>query len=346
MRQLCVRVVVVWTALAVAQAGAGGTANAIPLKPNDRLFAFQWGLRSIHAPQAWRWSTGKRVRVAVLDTGIDGTHPDLKTKLTRERYTCDQRADRDDSGDNPGHGTFAAGIIAATTHNRIGIAGVAPDARLISVRAAECPSGLPGYISAIRAAADLGADVINMSQAYGAEGYAYGAIGSTDGIKWAVKYAWSKGAVVVVAAGNGSFPLCGEPWLDVPVVCVGAINWKDQLALYSNHDVPNRSKYLVAPGGEPGSCEMDIVSTWPRTQATLREAMCSLPNHYATSEGTSFAAPHVSGVAALLSARGFDNKTIVKCLLEHADDLGAPGIDPMFGYGKVNAQAAVRDCRG
>lgn len=206
----------------------------------------------------------------------------------------------------------------------------------------------------IRYAADHGADVINLSLGYTAgHGEAVGTLRLLDPIYSALDYAWNKGSVVIVAAGNDSVPICSEPASGHNVVCVGSTDQRDLISYFSNFDSTTLDTYITAPGGDglsglslgPNSptaatCGGDIFSTYLHTRTTY----CSTESGYEESAGTSMAAPHASGVAGLLAAKGLTNQQIVDCLKRTSDDLGVPGRDPTYGYGRVNANRAVTSC--
>jgi subtilisin family serine protease len=277
-------------AAAVAKALGQTTFPAVP-----DLGGTQWDLDQINAPEVWaKGYTGQGITVAVIDSGVDYTHPDLDADIwsnTRETagngvdddgngYVDDVRGwdfvDRDNTPlDVDGHGTHVAGTIAAE-NNGTGITGVAYGARIMPVRVLDdTGNGTNLNIAAgIRYAADNGARVINLSLGGG---------GDSDSIKSAVQYAAEKGAVVVMASGNNStsspdFPASlASQW----GIAVGAVDINQQVASFSNDaGASSQLKYVVAPG-------KDIYSTIPNKA-------------YAYYDGTSMAAPHVAGVAALI----------------------------------------------
>jgi subtilisin family serine protease len=321
---------------------AAGKARAFPAVPNDPLFEEQWGLEKISAPRAWKISDGKGTVIAVVDSGVDLKHPDLASKLIvyKDADFIDP-AGKNGPQDEHFHGTHVAGIAAAITNNGKGVAGTAPGAKIMPVRVLdENGRGFTQQIAdGIRFAADHGADVINLSLGFGSGlSQVLSVAGQLRPVKDAIAYAWGKGSVIVAAAGNDQFPLCGEPGASEYVVCVGAIGPNDSLASYSNFDITGTETYLVAPGGD-GGCEELILATYLRS---AEGTSCAGKTGYDYLAGTSMAAPFVSGVAALLAARGFDNEEIVERLTSTADDLGVEGVDPMFGYGRVNALRALK----
>lgn len=281
----------------------------------------QWGLLQVGAPAAWASSTGAGITVGVVDSGIDASHEDLAGKVV-------DGADCVGSNGNPaacvpggttdvvGHGTHVAGIIAALTNNGIGVASMAPDAHLVSAQAVGSDgSGTDADVgAAIRWVVDHGANVVNLSLGSERTRVTFG-----PGFSSAVEYAWSHGAVPVVAAGNaGQTPTYGS----LHMIVVAATTPTGQLAPYSNR-VDNAMWGVAAPGGaSDGNPYDDIVSTYPN-------------NTYATIAGSSMAAAHVSGAVALLRAKGFSANDAVQRLLTTA--VACDGC----GSGRIDAAAAV-----
>lgn len=349
-----------------------GTRGTYPTTPDDPYFndeadmfaPQQWAPQLIQAPQAWQeqQATGYSVNVAVLDSGVDLQHEDLQCP---GKLLVVPGSDFTEANDGPddvnGHGTHVAGSIGACTNNETGVAGVAPDSTIIPIQVLDdAGSGtVEGISDGIKKAADSGAHVINMSLSLGAGAPGSGAIGWLPGfvpeIDDAVEYANSKGVVVVAAAGNESLPLCEYPAIAEDVVCVGATDNRDVKSYYSgfpnkpdNEDTIGPS--LVAPGGSgaPLFCdfyEENILSTVP---AELDSETCTGIDAYANKSGTSMATPHVAGVAALVydrlaGVRSVENRdAVISALTSSAVDLGAPGYDPVFGYGRLDALAAVQ----
>lgn len=339
--------------LGLSAALSAGAAHAQP--PSDPHFGLQWNLERIGVERAWEHATGEGTVIAIVDSGVDLAHPDLEPKIAftgdadfiDARSPCESPAqdscDPDGPQDEFGHGTHVAGIAAAVTGNGEGIAGVARAATILPVRVlnAQGEGATAQIADGVRYAAVQGADVINLSLAYDS---IQGLVGELDPLYAAIDDAWDSGAVIVASAGNDSFPLCAEPAAHPRVVCVGAIDRADLRSFYSNSDATMTGSFVVAPGGDgladAGICSSDILSTY----LLDAETFCGPEQGYETIGGTSQAAPHVSGVAALLAELGLENDAIVQCLITTAEDLGAIGRDPIYGYGLVDASRAVIEC--
>jgi len=272
----------------------------------------------INAPEAWVVSTGEsNVKVAVVDSGVT-PHSEFASRMLLGRNTVTNTTD---TTDGCPHGTHVAGIIAAAGDNGVGVAGVAWGVYVLPVRVLTgCSGGITDVAEGIVWAADNGADVINISlQFYG--------LGPTSHalMEGAVNYAYSAGAVVVAASGNGASG--GQGVVAYPAVldncvAVGATTPCDEIASFESTGwISNWGPEvdLCAPGD-------DILSTWPGET-------------YRCIFGTSMATGYVSGLAALL--RSFrpelTNGDVIDLLVNGADDLGAPGWDPYYGHGRINA---------
>ncbi|HEX2196524.1 MAG TPA: S8 family serine peptidase [Actinomycetota bacterium] len=311
----------------------------------DPLISQQWGLARIRAQEAWATATGDGVTIAVVDSGVDLTHPDLAANVDTDHDAdfAEGKGDTDGAQDASGHGTHVAGIAAAVTNNGVGVAGTAPKATILPVRVLGNPDGdrTSRIAAGIRYSADRGADVINLSLAYSPPGHIDSITGSMRPVHEAIAYALNKGAVVVASSGNDSLPFCAEPAAVDGVLCVGAVDRSERPAYYTNFESRRTKRYLVAPGGDQTlSCSNDILSTYLRGA----ERVCSSVDGYEADAGTSMAAGFVSGTAALLAEKGLKNTAIVECLLGTTDDLGPPGRDPVYGYGRLNAYRAVTGC--
>ncbi len=321
---------------------------------SDPLWAEQWGLTQIRAEGAWAHSRGAGVLVAIVDSGIDLSHPDLATKVeSGSTYLgCGTQGcgngdwlsgPTERRGSASPHGTHVAGIVGAATGNGRGMAAVAPDAKLLAVKVLDEEGGSFSDIGlGIRYAADRGAKVINLSLGALPGVQALTVTGFVGDVTGAISYANGKGAVVVAAAGNEAVPLCDTPGFDPGVVCVAATDKRDAHSFYSNFAVRPDLVAVSAPGGSGlPVCGEDVVSSVPSGSITNP---CRYPAGYDELAGTSMAAPHVSGVAALLAAQGRSRAGVIRALTSTArhPGIGLRGIyEPVYGYGIVDAKAAV-----
>ena len=278
--------------------------------PNDPYWNMQWGPKKIEADWAWNATVGDpSVLVAVVDTGIYYTHPDLTANYVALGY--DWVNNDNDPIDDHGHGTHCAGIIAATINNSIGITGLA-QVRIMAEKVLD--SGGGGYwdwvANGIINATDCGAKIISMS---------LGGYGDSELVHDAVRYAYEAGVLVIAAAGNDNTNTKLYPAGYDEVIAVAATDQYDNKASFSNW---GDWIELAAPG-------VDIYST--------------VPWGYESWSGTSMACPHVSGIAALVWSQ-YPTKTRdwVRLWLRYtADDLGDEGFDVYYGYGRINARKAV-----
>jgi Subtilisin-like serine proteases len=281
-----------------------------PYVPDDNRYAEQWGPEAIGAEYAWEIEQGgSSVIIAIIDTGVDYTHPDLGNYIAGG---YDWVNNDDDPRDDHGHGTHCAGIAAATINNTLGIAGISQSAIMAEKVLDSDGSGTSSITAeAVRHAADNGADVISMS---------LGAAESTHIMEEACWYAWEKGCILVAASGNDGATRVSYPAAYDTVIAVGSVGKTGSRSTFSNYGT---NLDLVAPGES-------ILSTTPG-------------NAYSQKSGTSMACPHVSGVAALLLSHypGMSSLEVRDRLTETADDLGSPGKDTQYGYGLVNAFAAL-----
>lgn len=308
--------------------------------PNDELFPVQWHYPMIGLPQAWATTVGSPVLVAVLDTGVRFDHPDLLGVFTQGYDFFDDDPDATDPGcpldpADASHGTHVAGTIAALTNNRTGVAGVAwggvAGVRILPVRvlgntAEDCGTGSNFVVAqGIRFSADRGAKVINLSLS---------GPSPAQILQEAVDYALSRGATLVASAGNQDAPV-GYPAAYPGVIAVSAVGCDRVITYYSNF---GPEVWVAAPGGN-----VRVVCGDPNTRLVWSTTWSpAAGNTYMGFQGTSMAAPHVAGVAALLVARGFTTPQAIRDrIAQTADDLGVPGRDAFYGYGLVNAARAV-----
>lgn len=309
--------------------------------PNDEHFDAQWHLPLIKCENAWDLSTGAGVKVAVIDTGVaavgQGENPNgsdgFGGRLIQGR---DFTQNDNDSTDDNGHGTHVAGTIAQATNNGVGVAGVAFDATIIAVKVLNKRGfgTTDKVIDGIRWATDNDADVINLS---------LGGPVSSVAMESAVDEAHDKGVVLIAAAGNETGPV-GFPAALESVIAVGSVRLDKTLSFFSSFG-PEID--VVAPGGDAtvdqdsdGRPDGILQETFTRGFLLRRN---QLSWNYFFFQGTSQASPHVAGVAALILAQNpqFTPDEVRNVLRVTAEDLGTPGRDDKFGFGLINAHAAL-----
>jgi serine protease len=310
--------------------------RVMAVEVNDSYYSTkQLNYLAISLPEAWELSTGSvEVTVAVIDTGIDLDHPDLTGQLVEG---TDVVGDDEDyfpgADDRNGHGTHVAGIIGATTNNGVGIAGVNWNISLMPIRVLDSSGiGNNQTISAgIVWAVNHGADIINLS---------VGSFSNDPMLQRAVDYAYDAGVTIIAASGNDGKNSLRYPAAYKNTISVGSINYNYNRSYFSNYGTVLD---FVAPGEY-------IYSTVPSGLTGYSYQMTD-PRGYEYSDGTSMATPHVTGVAALIlaRARAAGNNLTPEQLKEElrltAQDLGDKGRDDQFGYGLINAHAAVADAR-
>jgi type VII secretion-associated serine protease mycosin len=283
------------------------------LVPNDPHYWRQWNMPKISAEPAWDITlSDDGVVVAVVDTGVDLDHPDLAGNVVSGYNVISPGAPPQD---DHGHGTHVAGIVAAITNNNVGVAGVAGGCRIMPVKVLNNVGEGTDFdvATGIQWAADNGARVINMS--LGSPDYSYALADAVD-------YAYGKNVLIVAAAGNDGLESILYPAALPHVMAVGATDKIDGRASFSNY---GNALDIVAPG-------VNIFSTlWD--------------NSYTYLSGTSMATPHVAGVAALVLSLHpeYTNDQVEKVLKAGCVDLGNPGWDPYYGYGRVDALAALEE---
>lgn len=290
--------------------------------PNDPDYPKQWNLRSINLEPAWERTKGAGVTVAVIDTGIAQV-PDLAKTEIVEGY--DFVNDRPDATDDNGHGTHVAGTIAQSTNNDYGVAGIAYQAKLmpLKVLSASGAGEVADIADAIRFAADHDADVINLSLGGGGESHV---------LRDAIDYAHHKGVVIVAAAGNANQNSATYPARYPHVIGVAALGPAGDKAPYSNFGA---GIDIAAPGGSKVDGDLGGIlqnTIDPETGSAI----------FAAYEGTSMAAPHVAGVAALVKASGIDNPDEVANVLQKAARAVPDDGLNYYGAGQLDAANAVQ----
>jgi subtilisin family serine protease len=316
------------------------------LVPNDVLYAQQWGPARIGAPSAWDVTIGAAaVTIAILDSGVDQSHPDLAAKLrpganfvsvdpapSGGPSTCPSNTGVRDDFD---HGTHVSGIAAAATNNGAGVAGIAWRPMILPVKVLDCTGNGSDaqVIAGMDWAVDRGARVINLS---------FGGPGQSDVLDAAVERAWRAGALVIAAAGNAASDVPYYPAASPHALAITASDRDDRFA----SSFANRGPWvsLAAPG-------VGILSTYPTYMGQWHVQV-----GYQFKDGTSMAAPHVSGLAALLLSLHpeYSPNRIMAIMFLSADRIescpagisacpyNAQGRNEYFGYGRINAARAVR----
>jgi thermitase len=299
------------------------------LQPDDPYFSTsltsshygsvsQWGPAAVSAPAAWDLTLGDpNTIIAIVDTGVDSSHPDLASKIVGEYSFVGKSAK-----DGFGHGTHVAGIAAAATNNDIGIAGMCPNCSILSVKVLDDNGS--GYISDVASgityAAAHGARVINLS---------LGGSSVSQTMRSALAYAVANNALPVCAAGNSNSSTAPEPayWYDC--LSVIATDQNGARASFSNYGVVDD---VAAPG-------VAILSTMPTYGVTLNSY--GYLNNYDALSGTSMATPAVAGIAGLVISRNPNlSPAQVRGIIEAAAGDGASWT-PDLGFGVVNASKAV-----
>ena len=278
--------------------------------PDDTYYLAQWGLPRGGVPAAWALSSGAGITVGVVDTGVDATHPDLQGQLLPG---YDFLNDDANPADDNGHGTRMTGIVGALCDNAEGVCGVAPGVKVLPVKALDAQGYGPysAVANGIIYAVDHGARVINLSL-----------VGTAPSpiLQAAVDYASAHDAVLVAAAGNYGTDAPGYPAASNGAVAIAAINDADAHPQFSNYGA---WVSVAAPG-------VDLVTT-------------TMGGDYASSTGTSPAAAFSSGVFALLLSANptMSRSEAIQRVQTGAVDLGTTGWDPYFGWGRVDAYAAL-----
>jgi serine protease len=306
--------------------------------PNDRCFNYQWHLRQIGLPAAWKLGQGEGVIVAVIDTGVTQV-ADLKGTKFVAGYNFVSNSK--DAADDHGHGTHVAGTIAQATNNKLGVSGVAFGASImpLKVLSARGSGSTGGIAQAIRWAADHRAKVINMS---------LGGPMPSSTLRNAVKYARDKGVVVICAAGNDGRGSVSYPAKYPGSVAVASTQFDERTTFYSNWG-PEIA--IAAPGGntkvdQNGDGKFDGV-----VQNTINPARTSEQGYFGFM-GTSMASPHAAGVAALIMGAGITKPDAVETILKNtarkpkgASESVSGRVNDHYGAGIIDAGAALKKAR-
>lgn len=291
---------------------------ALDAEVNDPMAKDQYALDKIEARKAWDLGTGsEKTLLAIVDTGVDHTHPDLAGRVLKGK---DFVNNDDDAMDDQGHGTHCAGIAAASFNNKIGIAGVAPNVKVLAVKvlSSSGSGSYEGVANGIIYAADQGAHVISMS---------LGGPSSSQAMEDAIQYAMSKGSIVVAAMGNDGRETKSYPAAIPGVIGVGST---DKADLRSNFSNMGTHISISAPGS-------NILSTLPMKPNPMGKT------EYGSLSGTSMACPAAAGLTALIRDQHpeLDAAGVRSMLEKSADDLGQKGFDKSFGHGRINAFKAL-----
>lgn len=283
--------------------------------PDDPYYPIQWHLDRISAAEGWEISEGAAVvPIAVIDSGVDADHPDLADKiLPGWDFICDAAV----TPDHLGHGTSVAGVAAAATFNARGVAGVAPRNPVMPLVVLDSKD-VALYSDIARAivwAADHGARIVNLS---------LGGSAPSSVLQDAVDYAWARGVLVFAAAMNDGTTDPRYPAACERVQAIAATGSGDDLAPFSNH------------------------GSWIDFAAPGISIFTTQESGYGYVSGTSFASPIAAAVAALVLSRRPDltPEEVIDVLRASSADLGPPGFDAAFGWGRIDAGAALREALG
>jgi type VII secretion-associated serine protease mycosin len=299
-----------------------GPAGAVPspgIDPNplvgDSVREEQWHLKTLNVPGAWVYAEGAGVTVAVIDSGVDADHPDLRGQVLPGLDLVDPKDDGDI--DLVGHGTTVSAIIAGRGDDNAGVVGIAPKSKILPIRVLNEENRYNDAIivaKGVRWAVDHGARVINLS---------LGGNGSSPALAAALDYAFAKDVVVVACTGNTSASTTDQVWYPAREPGVIAVAGTD------------RAGDALWPGSITGA---ETVVVAPAT-----DLVGARPGGYWKVQGTSFAAPMVTGTAALIRSRWptMPAGEVINRIIKTAKDRGAPGRDPVYGFGLIDPTHAL-----
>lgn len=306
----------------IAAGGPGHSAGRILAEQTehsaDQVRDDQWQLDMLRASTAWRTSTGAGVVVAVIDSGVDASHPDLAGRVLPGLDLVESASTADP--DPVGHGTAVAGLIAGRQDDDRGVVGLAPDARILPVRVLDAENRYDDALivaNGVRWAVDNGARVINLS---------LGGSSASPALAAALDYAFARDVVVVACTGNETASNSSTVWYPAREPGVVAVSGLDRESeqLWSGA-ITGRETVLSAPAS-------GLVGARP-------------PDGYWRVQGTSFGTPLVSATAALIRARYPEMPAgdVINRMLRTARDIGPTGRDDSFGYGLIDPVAALTD---
>ncbi|HIE28191.1 TPA: VWA domain-containing protein, partial [Candidatus Poribacteria bacterium] len=357
---------------------------------NDEYFDKQYALSKIHAPEAWKITPGSEdIIIAIIDSGVDYDHPDLKDKIWTNKGEIPNNGKDDDGNgyiddyygfnfvgatrspngvfnnkadtkDDRGHGTHVAGIAAAVYNNQIGIAGVAPKCKIMPIKVLDATGTKTSGLSiAIIYAVNNGAHVINISlgpdeeQAPSPE-----EIANRQAVHNAIQYAYKNYRIVIVSSGNDDGPVSWLASFD-EVLAVGATDKNDNR--WSQLDWLDFFRNRIGLGGSNFGPELDVVapgykilSTLPSYEVTYNKGILGgsdifkRKKYYDELTGTSQAAPHVSGLAALILSKNplLNNQQVYQIIRETAWHPQGLERDDYYGFGIIDAHKALLQLNG
>ena len=283
----------------------------------DPVRAEQWHLKTLNLAGAWTYSSGAGVTVAVIDSGVDATHKDLQGQVLPGLDLVDPDGDGDGDTDSVGHGTTVSALIAGRSDDTAGVVGIAPKAKILPVRVLDRDNRYDDALivaKGVRWAVDHGARVINLS---------LGGNGSSPALAAALDYAFAKDVVVVACTGNASASASSGVWYPAREPGVIAVAGME------------KAGDVLWSGSITGK---ETVVTAPATQL-----FGARPGGYWRVQGTSFAAPMVSGTAALVRSRWptMSAAEVVNRIIKSAKDRGTSGRDGQYGYGLIDPTGAL-----